>query len=105
MPRERYCRRERHDGVDGASGRAAGSLPPKERSALLRLELLAGSEPHVPPKPTACGDDEPYSRLQCLDRGDAPHPEEGFAQRDGRNSGRGHHRAPRPQERLGERTD
>lgn len=49
--------RQRHDGLDKSSGGVAQLLPGKRRCALLRLELLPGRQPDVPPQPQAGPDD------------------------------------------------
>ena len=47
----------------------------KRRCALLRLELLPGRQPDVPPQPQAGPDDGALRRLRRTDRRDSPHTE------------------------------
>ena len=100
-----HARRERHDGVDGASGRAGEAVPRASLGAFLCLEFQPGRQSAVPPEPAAGRHDRPRVGLRRPHRGGAPHPEEGCAQRHGHHARRGDHRRARRQERLGARTD
>lgn len=73
--RRRDSGRQRHDGLDKSSGGVAQLLPGKRRCALLRLELLPGRQPDVPPQPQAGPDDGALRRLRRTDRRDSPHTE------------------------------
>lgn len=55
--------------------RSCAAIAGKRRCALLRLELLPGRQPDVPPQPQAGPDDGALRRLRRTDRRDSPHTE------------------------------